>query len=495
MSAETLRAEPGLLRLLNSLDGSLCHRVGGERKATQREITQHEITQHRADALLARVAWSRIAEPGDGVAGLLAATIGVEAALVLLVEGASAERIQSAVAAASEDAATGLTSRVMSDALERWKPRLNRAETVLDIERAAAAGLRVLIPGDALWPVMVDDLGVHAPNMLWVRGNLEALSAYSLGVVGARAATGYGSHVTAELVDGACRAGLAIVSGAAYGIDAVAHRTALAAGAVTVAVVAGGADRPYPRAHESLLDRIAGGGATTSSGEDGFDESGGAVCSEMVPDSAPTRWRFLQRNRLIAALSRAILVPEAGMNSGSLNTAGHASQLGRPIGAVPGPVTSAASAGCHKLIRDYDAALITSVREVCELASIDEMFALFGAGEVGAAIKAGGAGAGAAAMTDAADAAGGADTLGRAEKEAPGREPRESAWARRVHDALPLRGSRDVDSIAKLAGLTSAQVRGVLSELELLGKVKRREASGVGDAGGTRWSLMKPSSG
>lgn len=182
----------------------------------------------------------------------------------------------------------------------------------------------------------------------------------------------------------------------------------------------------------------------------------------------------------------------------NFSPAGHASQLGRPIGAVPGPVTSAASAGCHKLIRDYDAALITSVREVCELASIDEMFALFGAGEVGAAIKAGGAGAGAAATTDAAGAAGAAgfaDTSGRAEKEAPGREPRESAWARRVHDALPLRGSRDVDSIAKLAGLTSAQVRGVLSELELLGKVKRREASGAGDAGGTRWSLMKPSSG
>ena len=448
MTTETLRAEPGLVRLLGRIDGSGCHTGGGS-----------EIEQHRADNMLARIAWSRIAEPGDGIAGQLAAAIGVEASLALLVNGSNAAHIWRLVHEAVGNEAGGLAEKALAEALERWRPRLNRNETVGDVERAVSTGLRVVLPGDTLWPTALEDLGVHGPNMLWVRGNPEALSAYSLAVVGARAATGYGSHVTAELVDGACRAGLAIVSGAAYGIDAVAHRTALAAGAVTVAVVAGGADRPYPRAHETLLDRIASDDS----------HAGGVVCSEMVPDSAPTRWRFLQRNRLISALSRAVLVPEAGVNSGSLNTAGHASQLGRPIGAVPGPVTSAASAGCHKLIRDYDATLITSVREVCELANIDEMFALFGADEVNASVDADGA-------------------------EVANTEPRESAWARRVGDALPLRGTRDVETIAKLSGLTVSQVTGVLCELEMLGKVKRRE-NPIGDSRRREhWGLVKPDS-
>lgn len=381
---------------------------------------------------------------------MLVAALGAQAALSLLVQRVEAPRIRQAIEAALGGSEPGLTERTLAEALERWQPRLDRSETLRDIERATAAKLRVVFPGDDAWPNLLGDLGAHAPNMLWVRGNIAALGAYSLGVVGARAATGYGSHVTAELVDGVCRAGLAVVSGAAYGIDAVAHRTALAADATTVAVVAGGADRPYPRAHESLLDRIAGDGTN----------DGGAVCSEMVPGAAPTRWRFLQRNRLIAALSRAILVTEAGVNSGSLNTAGHASQLGRPIGAVPGPVTSAASAGCHKLIRDYDAALITSVRETCELAGIDEMLALFGAGGKG-----------------------GADSTKQQS------EPRESAWVRRVCDALPLRGARDSATIARLSGLSLEQVRGVLSELELLGRVRRREHLDGGGEHEMQWSL------
>mgnify|MGYP000893340588 CR=1 FL=1 len=455
MNIETLRAEPSAIRMLERIDGARDGASsGGDRP---------EMTQRRADDMLARIAWSRITEPGDGVAGVLVSSLGPQVALGLLVQRADVPRIRRTLGAALGDASAVPTERVLADALERWYPRLDRSETLRDIEEGAAAKLRVVLPGDRAWPDVLGDLGVHAPNMLWVRGNLDALGAYSLGVVGARAATGYGSHVTAELVDGACRAGLAVVSGAAYGIDAVAHRTALAAGAVTVAVVAGGADRPYPRAHESLLDRIAGGGPN-----DGDANTGGAVCSEMVPGAAPTRWRFLQRNRLIAALSRAILVTEAGVSSGSLNTAGHASQLGRPIGAVPGPVTSAASAGCHKLIRDYDAALITSVREACELAGMDEMLALFGATGIG-------------------DSGNSGDTAEASQEP----ESREGAWARRVCDALPLRGARDLATITKLSGLTPDQVRGVLSELELLGRVLRRDQAGMGGEHETQWSLVK----
>lgn len=293
---QALRAEPRLVELLGQLDGSA-----------------DTMTQQRADLMLARIAWSRIAEPGDGTAGALLSAIGAQAALKLLVEGADAGTLQRAVSAANEASGIEFSLRAATAALGRWMPRLNRGETVLDIERAVASNVHALLRGDRLWPIMLDDLGEHAPNMLWVRGDPAHLRASALGVVGARAATGYGSHITAELVDGVCATGLAIVSGAAYGIDAVAHRTALAAGAPTIAVLAGGADRPYPRAHESLLDRIS---------------EAGAICSEMVPGSAPTRWRFLQRNRLIAALSRATLVTEAGTNSGSLNTAG---QLARPI--------------------------------------------------------------------------------------------------------------------------------------------------------------------
>lgn len=116
-----------------------------------------------------------------------------------------------------------------------------------------------------------------------------------------------------------------MVSGAAFGIDGAAHRAALLAGGTTIAVLAGGVDRPYPRAHTHMLDRIA---AT------------GAVISEVPCGSEPTKWRFLQRNRVIAALGDATVVVEAGHRSGALNTAGHAAAMSRPLGAVPGPVTS-----------------------------------------------------------------------------------------------------------------------------------------------------------
>lgn len=271
-----------------------------------------EMNQQRANLMLARIAWARIIEPGDGLAGTLIHTLGPAAALELFVYESDTANVRTALEAIHEQHGDSITERTLNDGLERWRLRVDRAQTIRDIERARAAQLRVLLPGDVDWPLRLDDLSVHAPTMLWVRGDPRSLSAPTLGVVGARAATGYGSHVTAELVDGACAAGFTIVSGAAYGIDAVAHRTALAASATTVAVLAGGVDRAYPKAHDSLLAQIS---------------QSGAVCSELIPGAAPTRWRFLQRNRLIAALSEAVLVPEAGVRSGSLNTAGHPAQV------------------------------------------------------------------------------------------------------------------------------------------------------------------------
>lgn len=171
-------------------------------------------------------------------------------------------------------------------------------------------------------------------------------------IVGARASSGYGEHVASELAGDLAATGAVIVSGGAYGIDGVAHRAALGVQGATIAFLAGGVDRLYPAGHQALLRQIA-------------DE--GALVSEPPCGTAPTKWRFLARNRLIAALGQATVVVEAGWRSGSLNTAAHAATLGRPLGAVPGAVTSASSAGCHRLLREYDAQCVTSAREVREL--------------------------------------------------------------------------------------------------------------------------------
>lgn len=206
----------------------------------------------------------------------------------------------------------------------------------------------VVIPGDTAYPVGFYRLK-PAPIALYVLGDPWLLTAPErIGIVGARAATGYGEHVAMELTSDLANGGAVIISGGAYGIDGMAHRAALAAGGRTVAFLAGGVDRFYPLGHEALLSRIA---------------DSGAVIAEVPPGSAPTKWRFLQRNRLIAAASDAVLVVEAGIRSGSLNTAGHALALGMPLGAVPGPVTSPASAGCHRIIQE-GAALITSAEEL-----------------------------------------------------------------------------------------------------------------------------------
>src|SRR5690606_38145481 len=191
------------------------------------------------------------------------------------------------------------------------------------------------------------------PIALWVRGNVSTVGSLpqSISLVGARAATGYGEHVAMDASAGLVDRGFTIISGAAYGIDGMAHRAALASGGQTLAFLAGGVDRFYPSGHDALLTRIV---------------EKGAVVSELPCGSQPTKWRFLQRNRLIAAASQATVVIEAGWRSGSLNTAGHAAALGRPLGAVPGPVTSAASAGCHRLIREYGAVCVTTVDEMVE---------------------------------------------------------------------------------------------------------------------------------
>lgn len=234
----------------------------------------------------------------------------------------------------------------------RYAELLARTDAEAVLESARRAQLRLVCPGDAEWPTQLEDLGADAPLGLWVRGSDLRLAALrSVAVVGARAASSYGGQVAAELAAELADRGWTVVSGAAYGIDAAAHRGALAGGGLTVAVLACGADVAYPRGHEALLGRIA---------EDGV------IVSELPPNSTPTRPRFLVRNRLIAALSRGTVVVEAALRSGSLATARQARDLGRQVMGVPGPVTSSLSAGVHRLIRDEPATLVTSAATVVE---------------------------------------------------------------------------------------------------------------------------------
>ena len=226
-------------------------------------------------------------------------------------------------------------------------------------ELADAAKLRWLIPGDTAWPERLTDLDHAPPNAgaagaplgLWVRGSgsLAEFAERSVSVVGARDCTAYGAEQAAEVASDAASAGFSVVSGAAFGIDACAHRGALAMQAPTIAVLACDAATSYPRAHAALLQRIA---------EEGL------VVSEQPPGRAPTKARFLARNRLIAALTVGTVVVEARRRSGALNTLAWADQLGRVTMAVPGPVTSQQSVGTHEAIRDGKAMLVGSGTDV-----------------------------------------------------------------------------------------------------------------------------------
>ena len=433
----------------------------------------------------ARAAWSCIVEPGDRVAGALVAGMGAPEALRAVIDRWEPSRLQAEADELSVDE--------LGAALGRWRPRIDSAAALRALAQAARFGARLTVPGDADWPSGLAGLGDNAPLALWVRGATAALRALdrSIALVGARAATGYGEHVTMEASAGLVDRGYAIVSGAAYGIDGMAHRAALASSGSTIAFLAGGVDRFYPSGHESLLTRIV---------------DTGAVVSELPCGSSPTRWRFLQRNRLIAASSLATVVIEAGWRSGSLNTAGHAASIGRPLGAVPGPVSSAASAGCHLLIRDRGAVLVSTPDEMAELAPLPPAAAGAVDGSASAqtaessvsATRTGGSatrtGGSATRTGGSATRTGGSATRtggwvtrtgGSAAMEARGPVQAHAAGGRRpphqvrLLDALSSRAPRRVEELAARSGLAVVEVQGALGALELEGAVQERERGWV----------------
>lgn len=350
------------------------------------------------DERTARVAWSRLAEPGDATARELIDKFGVVDALAVALR-----------------AATTKTAK--------YAARGRDLDPERDLEIADRCDARVITPADRQWPIGLDDLPVP-PFCLFARGPLDLATATTgVAVVGSRASTAYGEYMAADLSTGLSGQGFGIVSGAAFGIDGAAHRATLAVDGQTIAVLAGGVDRPYPAAHSHLLAQIA---------------EAGVVVSEVPPGSAPTRIRFLERNRLIAAMTAGTLVVEAGLRSGARNTARRAAEIGRPVGAVPGPATSMASAGCHQMVRDCAAVLVTDADEAAEL---------FGRiGEHLAPVKRGPSGP--------------SDDL--------------DPDARAVWAVLPQYRSTTVDHLSRLGGLSPAAVMTGLGQLEAAGLVERR---------------------
>ena len=295
------------------------------------------ITELASDERTARIILATVSEPGDAVTGRMIRTVG------------ATETVARTVADEVPVGPEGDTWQ------RRLAPRIDEAQVRRVLAETEGHRMRVLIPGDADWPVSVNALGDHAPVALWAKGDTGLLASPvwdRLTVTGARASTGYGEHITTELVQSAAADARTVLSGGAYGIDGAAHRAALTFDGSTIAVLAGGLDRPYPAGHTELLGRVA---------DDGL------LLSELPPGAAPTRWRFLQRGRLLAALSGTVVITEAGYRSGSLHTAARAMELGRPVGAVPGPLTSAASAGCHRLLRDGLGSIITGYDDIREL--------------------------------------------------------------------------------------------------------------------------------
>ena len=309
------------------------------------------------ESVLAFAEWTIATEPGDAFGGMLRDALGAEQA-IRLVKSANLDQIATQLAKTTIGEAAysrfGDLNRTIADSLERWVPRLGQSSTDVVTAFLTSGRFKLVTPRDDFWPSSLNDLGWGSPAALWVAGRSEALNHLkkSIAIVGSRTATGYGKSVTNEFVSGLASQGYCIVSGGAYGIDAIAHQAAISLESPTIAVMAGGVDRLYPSGNQDLLGEIA---------------EKWALISELPPGSSPTKWRFLQRNRLIAALSRATVVVEAGWRSGSINTANHATNISRHVGAVPGSLHSPTSAGCHRLIREQVAELVTSAQDVIDL--------------------------------------------------------------------------------------------------------------------------------
>ena len=400
------------------------------------------------DEAYARAALTYLAEPTDRWLGQLLRAHSAAATLDAIKSG----HLPGPSVLAGDEAGpgTGLwpprgrAREAMQAAGERWRTRLSELPAPEEVLAFRESGIRLLCPGDPEWPGQLADLGDDQPYALWLRGqaDLRFSCLRSVAIVGSRAATAYGSYVAAEFAASVAARGLTVVSGGAFGIDAAAHRGALGADGVTVAVLACGVDVPYPTAHAELFDAIA---------------AQGVLVSEWPPGRHVSRLRFLVRNRVIAALATGTLVVEAAQRSGAVNTARHARDLRRRLMAVPGPITSDLSAGCHQVLRDWQGTLVTSAAEVVEhLSPVGEP-----ATEPGTVVQ----------------------LAGR--RQAPPAFPRDllDLESARVLDAMPRRGGVGTLRVAQRAGLAPAETAAHLGKLATGGFVERCDDG---------WRLRRP---
>lgn len=376
------------------------------------EPGDRELVDERADERAARALLMRIAEGGDPRRGARVQRLG-------------AVRVAEEILAGSSPlaGAPAMRERILAGC------RDIASAAAADLAAGVRCGARLVIPGDPDWPTQLADLGPREPLGLWVRGagSLRLLALRSIAVVGARAATGYGEALARTLGAELAAQGWLVVSGGAFGIDAAAHRGALAAEGATGCVLACGVDVPYPRSHDALLSRIA---------------DNGVLLSEASPGAAALRSRFLTRNRIIAALTRGTVVVEAALRSGSATTAREAIEINRPVMAFPGPVTSPMSAGCHHLVREGRAVLVTGTDEVVEL--VDGL----------------------------ARAARGEDGTWESPRGDPG-DGAEDPRAGRILGAFPSGGPAPLEVLSRGAGLSPTDALVALGILEARGLVRR----------------------
>ena len=318
-----------------------------------RSFQKAEYSKDRALELAGAGCIAMITEPGDRMAGALARSLGRLALVELLFDGLDTATVVAALKAAGEldgsRQSFGDLEGTLADSRQRWLPRFSKSRLEHLFSQSAALNLQLVTAEDTNWPAGLDDLQDSAPAMLFVEGDPATLSKLSqaVSIVGSRAASSYGLKVTSSLVRELAKVSRITVSGGALGIDAQVHRSSLEQKLPTVAVMAGGMDRKYPSANFRLFKQVI---------------ERGALLSEMPPGVAPTRWRFLQRNRLIAALTPTTVVIEAGIRSGSIRTANNALELSRELYAVPGSVLSGTSLGTNSLLADSKAQVLCDLK-------------------------------------------------------------------------------------------------------------------------------------
>jgi len=385
-----------------------------ELESLTQPFQKSEYSKDRALELASAGCIAMITEPGDRMAGALARCLGKLSLVGLLIDGLETRSVVEALQQRGQldscRQSFGDLEGTLADSRQRWLPRLSKSRLEHLFSQSAALKLKLVTAEDANWPTGLGDLQDSAPSMLFVEGDPVKLTKLSqaVSIVGSRLASSYGIQVTSSLVRELAQVARPTVSGGALGIDAQVHRSSIEQRISTVAVMAGGMDRKYPSANFKLFKQV-------------IDQ--GVLLSEMPPGVAPTRWRFLQRNRLIAALTPTTVVIEAGIRSGSIRTANNALELSRELYAVPGSVLSGTSLGTNALIADNKAQILSDLK-------------CFATGSFSIS-----------------------------------NQRIESAIANRAQDAIRESGFPSLPEVAKLAGLTQSESELALRELTAQDKV------------------------